>query len=792
MSNQLNHIKQPLILFLLLLIGNISIAQNIIITGKVVDQKSKQPIPYATITLLKDSTLITGTTTNDQGNFELSTNAKKFEIEISFIGYQKLTIKDYLIVDNQITLNTIELSEGSQNLDEFEVEVEKSSTEFKLDKRVFNVGQDLSSAGSSALDVLNHVPSVNVSIEGDISLRGASGVQILINGKPSVLASESGNTLGTITADMIERIEVITNPSAKYEAEGTAGIINIVLKKEDRKGLNGSVSLNTGYPANNSVGLSLNRRTEKFNLFSQLGAGYRSLPQYSRTSNTDLIHNTQVSSSGTGYRNEQFYNLILGTDYHINKLNVVTLSGNLALELEKQPSAYNYQKTDSTGAVESTWSRSENTTAINPKYQYELQYKKDFKRDKKQQLLYSALGNFFGKDQSSVFQNTAISGNSISSTQKTRTNFQEARYTFKLDYTHPFSKKVTLETGAQYVLQDVSNNYAVQNQVNDAWVDDPNYTNLFTYTQNVLGVYSTGSYENKRFGTKLGLRVENTDLRTYLVNTGSSNNRNYTNLFPTLHTSYKLTEQFSLQAGYSKRIYRPQLWDLNPFFNIRNSYSFRTGNPNLLPEYTDSYEISAIYILDKISMNASVYQRNTYGVIERVSYSQNNVTVSMPINVGTTDATGIEYNAKYRISKSVTVNGDFNWNYFIRKGSFNGRSFDFNATKWTTRWTTKINLPKDFAVELTGNYISGYKTIQGKVIGQAFGDVGIRKKIMKGKASINLGVRDIFASRIQQVYTYQPTFEAYTWGKRGRFITLNFNYGFGKGEAMQFTGARHH
>src|SRR5690606_37330098 len=202
---------------------------------------------------------------------------------------------------------------------------EKSNVEFKLDKRVFNVGQDIASSGMGALDVLNNVPSVNVDLEGAITLRGNSGVQILINGKPSVLADEQSNALGTLTADMIESIEVITNPSAKYEAEGTSGIINIILKKEEKKGLNGSASINTGLPHNHSIGVSLNQRTEKFNFFTQFGAGYRSLPDYDKSINRNLADNTMVKSDGTSYRNEKFYNITLGADYYLNDLNIITL-----------------------------------------------------------------------------------------------------------------------------------------------------------------------------------------------------------------------------------------------------------------------------------------------------------------------------------------------------------------------------------------------------------------------------------------------------------------------------------
>ena len=216
---------------------------------------------------------ITGTTTAADGSFSIMTQTRKFYVQLSFIGFVTKEIKEFKRERGLADLGMIMLEENRDIMDAVELRGERSQTEFKLDKRVFNVGKDLSSTGAGALEVLNNVPSVNVSIEGEITLRGNSGVQILINGKPSVLANEQGNALGSITADMIEKIEVITNPSAKYDAEGTSGIINIVVKKQDRKGINGSVTLNTGLPDNHSLGLSLNRRTEKFNLFSQVGVG---------------------------------------------------------------------------------------------------------------------------------------------------------------------------------------------------------------------------------------------------------------------------------------------------------------------------------------------------------------------------------------------------------------------------------------------------------------------------------------------------------------------------------------
>lgn len=620
------------ILFFMLCSLSMAQEHEVEIFGTIVEEETGQAVPYATVVVYKNGSkeIVSGATSDDNGNFSLYTKASDFYVEISFMGYKTKVLNNLSAVNNKINLGVISLSQDNLALEEVVVTGEVSKTVFKLDKRVFNVGSDISSTGASALEVLGNVPSVNVSIEGEISLRGSTGVQILINGKPSVLADESSNALGTLTADMIESIEVITNPSAKYEASGTAGILNIILKKEEKEGWNGSISANTGTPDNHSMGISLNRRTEKFNLFTQMGVGYRSLPRDNRAINTNLISNEEIFSNGTAYRDEMFYNITLGTDYHINERNVLTLSGNFAYEIEDQPSETNFKFFDSNNTLVSSWLRNETTEATNPKYQYEFNYKKEFKNSKEHTLQLSALGSFFGKEQSSQFTNSTLSGEDPDSDQQTETEFQQAEYTFKADYTNPITTEYTLEAGAQYVINDVGNDYEVRDFINGNYVTNPNLTNNFEYDQKVLGVYITGAYELEKWGVKLGLRVENTDLSTWLTNTNAYNSRNYTDYFPSLHTSYKINDNVSLQAGYSKRIFRPRLWDLNPFFNIRNNFNIRRGNPNLQPEYTDSYELTGIYKIGKASFSSSIYHKYTTEVVERVSTFIDNVTTTTP------------------------------------------------------------------------------------------------------------------------------------------------------------------
>lgn len=782
-------------LLLALFCTTMSFSQSITYQGQVVDEATSEPIPYVTVVLVSSQSenVLTGTTSDDLGNFSLSSDSSEAYVRITFFSYDEKRVElPSSMVGNVVNLGQITLSMAAQEIGGVEVSAEKSSMEFKLDKRVFNVGKDISSTGMGALEVLNNVPSVSVDIEGNIKLRGNSGVQILINGKPSVLSDDPANALGTITADMIESIEVITNPSAKYDAGGTSGILNIILKKDEKKGFNGSISVNTGWPHNHSVGGSINYRANKVNLFTQFGAGYRSLPNYNKNENRDLTSGSSVLSNGVGYRNENFYNITLGSDFYLNKYNTITLSGNVAYEIEQQPSETNISIYDSLDQLVSSYQRQETTDALNPKYQYDLQYKKEFKNNKEHTLQFSSLGSYFGKTQSSDFINQAFEGTNSFRNQKTETSFYQLSQTMQLDYVNPLTKKWTLESGAMYEMNDVGNDYAVYDEEASGYVIDSSFTNNFEYNQKVLGVYSTGAYETEKWGVKLGLRVENTDLTTVLTTTNQLNHQNFTNLFPTLHTSYKFSNKFQLQGGYSRRIFRPRLWDLNPFFNIQNNYNIRTGNPELLPEFGDSYELTSIFYWKKFMLNTSLYYLYTTNVKENITYFQDDVSITTPENIGVNHKIGAEANWKYTVTKWFSANGDVNYGYFNRQGEFEAQNFDFEGSQWSASVMTKFKLKGDWDLEVSGNYESSVKTIQGRVSGFAFADLGLRKKLWKGKGVVNLAVRDMFASRIRETVIDQSSYYLYSFSQRGRFVTLGFSYSFGKGEAMSYTGGRRH
>jgi len=767
---------------------------NVVYTGKVVDGKTGEAIDFANVSIYEvaSKTLLSGTDTDNGGLFEIQSAERSVFLQISYVGYTTSTVTEYQIEGNTASFGIIEIMEEGELLEEVVVRAARSTTEFKTDRRVFNVGTDLTSSGAGALEVLNNVPSVNVDIEGAVTLRGSSGVQILINGKPSVLADDESGALGNITADMIDKIEVITNPSAKYEAEGTSGIINIILKKNKKKALNGSVSVNVGEPANHSVGVSLNKRTERFNLFTQLGVGKKDRISDNINRNRNLRSGIDLNSVGTQARNEGYFNAILGSDFYLDSLNTITLTGSFTFESEDQPSFTTFEQFEN-GLLRNSWDRSETTTADNPKIQYELQYKKEFRDNEEHILLFSAIGNYFGKKQSSTFTERLISGDYDVTNQLTATDFNEGKYTFNLDYTRPLANDLTIETGLQYVDNKVGNDYKVENFTNGEFVVDNGLTNFFDYSQNVLGAYTTVAREGKVWGIKVGVRAEYTDLTTSLEG-ANPNNQEFIDLFPSAHTSYKVNERISLQAGYSRRIYRPRLWDLNPFFNIRNNFAIRAGNPDLLPEYTDSYEVGSVFIFDAITFNVNAYRRYTTDKIERISTVEEtvegNITTTSPLNIGSAATNGIELNFKITPVKKLTINGDMNYNYFVREGEFEGENFDFSNDQYNLKLNTRYKFSRALEMEITGRYQSRVQTVQGRRSENYYMDFGARYKILNGKIVFNLSVRDVFASRIRESFVFNDNFENYSFSQYGRFITFGVSYGFGKGEAMQYGGAR--
>lgn len=762
------------------------------VSGEIANKNSKQGISYATIMVytISDS-LVHGSISDEEGQFSFSDFTEPYYIKIECLGFQNKTINSEELKNIIQSNSRIYLEEDSQLLREFEVRAEQSEMEFKLDKRVFNVGQDVISQGGSALDVLNNVPSVDVNIEGAVSLRGNSNVLILINGKASVLTQ--GNAIGTITADMIDKVEVITNPSAKYSAEGTTGIINLIIKKEDKKGWNGALTINTGIPNNHSLGFSLNRRTEKFNLFSQMGVGYRTFPSSSKSYTIDKTQEIQsvFYTDSEAEKNEQFYNIVLGADYHISKFQMLTLTGHYGYEIEDENSTTNYKNRTVNQVTTSESIRKEKTESTNPKWEYSLDYEKKFSEKEKQKLTASFKGSYFGKDKNSSFTSQEILGATEEASQKTKNNFSEALFSFQSDYKHPFTENSILESGVKYEVSNLNNDYQYYNLEGADWQLNDLYSNQFDYQQKIAAAYTTYSHEWKKWSFLAGLRFENTDIHSVLKNTQEANNQNYSHLFPSLHASYKILNDLSAQLGYSKRIHRPRMWDLSPFATIRDIYNIEVGNPELQPELTDSYELTGISTWKKISLNASIFYRKTNNVITEVINVDGPQTITTIENIGKSNDGGLEVNGKWEALKYLSFLLDGQISIYRRFGEYQDSSFNFQSSYWSSRLTTKVKLPADIDIEIRGRYRSDYQDLQTNKLAEYYMDLGIKKKILKGRAVINLSVSDVFDTRGHTNVSDETDFYRYTENRRGgRRITLGFSFGFGKGEAMEYSGQK--
>lgn len=782
----------PLLSLVFILVSSFSYSQSeALLKGNLLNETDDTNIAFATIMAYNENdSLVNGVISDEFGHFEIELVNSPNYLKIECLAYQtKLVQIDDLEFGNQ-KMPIIYLKENSLLLDELEVRAEKSANVFKLDKRVFNVGKDLISQGGSALDVLNNVPSVDVNIEGNVSLRGNSNVLILINGKASVLTD--GNALGTLTSDMIEQVEVITNPSAKYDAEGTTGIINLIIKKENKEGWNGAVSLNTGLPNNHSLGFSINRRTEKLNVFSQLGLGYRTFPSSSNSKTIDKLNDpiTSFYSTGEADKNEQFYNFILGADYHISKLQMLTLTGHYGYEIEDENSSITYELKDAQETTIQSSIRDELTESVNPKWEYSLAYDKKFKNDEKRSLTASAKGSFFGKEKESDFQNQSLIGSAEEMNQKINNNFSEAIFSFQSDYIHPILSSSTLEAGLKYEISSLNSDFQFKDLIETEWTINENYSNIFEYKNNIAAAYATYAYEREKWGIKGGLRLENTDLNSILKNNNETNKQNYTHLFPSFHSSYKIMEEFSMQLGYSKRIHRPHMWDLNPFASIRDIYNIELGNPNLQPELTDSYELTGILSLNKLSMSSAFFYRNTIDVISNVLQVSGEQSITTMDNIGKSNDAGIELNAKWEAMKQIVFLLDGQMSFYNRYGELKDSAFNFNSSYWSTRLTTKIKLPADFDVELRGRYRSDYQDVQSNMKAEYYLDLGIKKKILKGRGVINLSISDLFDTRGHSSETDAIGFYRFEESRRGRRIIIGFSFGFGKGEAMEYSGQK--
>lgn len=785
--------------------------------GKVVDAVSKAPLEYATVSLFeaKDSTLVTGATTDKNGNFSLSAKSGTYYAKLEYISFETKIIGDITIQDgkSKVDLGILELGASAEDLTEVEIRAEKSSTQIMLDKKVFNVGQDLVNQGGTASDILDNVPSVTVDIEGNVSLRGNENVRILVDGKPSGLVG-IGNTDGLkqIPSNLIDRVEVITNPSARYEAEGTVGIINIILKKDKRKGLNGSFDVSAGYnglfitPIENtdkvpySVGtaINLNYRRKNFNFFINTGVNKRTSPGGGTTHQEFYRADTFITDLTRQHMRDGLgFNLRLGSDYYFTEKDILTFSF-----LYRPSNDDNYAELAYDDALLSEGRfypigvtlRADSEAETEANYQGALTYRKTFEQKGRKFTADFRFQDNGGIENSLINQYFDAEGvPSIGSTpqlaQRSINDEGEQSYQLQLDYVHPFKKNGKFEVGYRGSLRTVENDFSVTEDTsgNGDFYLIESVSDNFIYDENIQAVYTSIGDKIDKFSYQVGLRYEYANIQTTSVKLDSVNTRTYNSpFFPSVFLSYDLPNKNAVQLSYSRRVRRPRFRELNPFFSFTDARNRYGGNPNLNPEFTHALELSHIKYFDKGTITSAVYYRNTNQTVQRLRRVEmqdgDTVTIMQPINLDRSYDYGLELTFNAEPTKWLRLNGSFNFFRSILPET--ASPFDPNmilsndALGWFTNLVARFEIDKTTNAQLRFNYRGPRRTIQGNSQAVYYFDLAASKDVLKGKGTFTLSLNDMFNTRR---WRYQTFIEDellldgnFQW--RAGSINASFNY----------------
>ncbi len=763
------------------------------ISGKLVEEGSDTPVEFATISVFKvsDSTLVTGGISDEKGFFNIETGPGRHYLKIQFMGYEDVIVSNVNLGRGNFSFDAgkIQIKQDQRLLEEVVVQAERTQMELTLDKKVFNIGKDLSNLGGSATDILDNLPSVQVDVEGNVSLRGSENVRILIDGKPSGLVGLSSNdALRQLNGNLVERVEIITNPSARYDAEGLAGIINIVLKKEKAKGVNGSFQINTGIPANHGGSINLNFRKDWVNFFTNFGISYRGIPgsgdafqefgdPVTRTTN----RTRDMNRGGINYSTR------FGADFFLNDQSTITLSFLYRFSDEDNETTIEYFDHFIASGEDSVTVRLDDELEDDENLEYSINYTRNFKR-KGQKLTadiqYQNNNEIEGSD---LVESTGITlGNQLPRLYQRSNNDEiEERLMLQSDYVHPFGKDGRLEGGFRYTDRLVGNDYIVEEQ--DAfgvYQIDTDISNNFEYEEKVFAVYGIVSNKINKLSWQLGIRYEDTNLTTFQKTQDQRNVQKYSNFFPSTFLTYQLNEKHSVQASYSRRIRRPRGRFLNPFFSIADTRNLFVGNPFLQPVFTDSYETGYLMNNRSSSFYAGVYYRHSEGITQRLrSTDDEGITTTRPFNVSKEDSYGIELNASKDVAKWYRVSGNLNFFRSFTPGgsvSFENQVTTFNsatATSLTTRLSNNLKLNKLFDAQINISYRAPRNTVQGKRFSITSIDLGFSRDVMKKNGTISLSVRDLLNNRKYRGETFNPGFhEVSEFQWRSRTTQFSFTY----------------
>lgn len=791
--------KKIIIATLLLFLGLTTFAQRpevkkVTISGKVIEKGTDFPLEYATIVFENATTKqLSGGITDENGIFKFEVPAGKYNVRVEFISFKTVPVqqKEFKVDTN---LGVIEMAPDVAQLNEVEVIAEKSTVEIKLDKRVYNVGKDMMVKGGTVSDVLDNVPSVTVDAEGTVALRGNENVKILIDGRPSGLAGINiADALKLLPADAVEKVEVITNPSARYDAEGGGGIINIVLRKGKANGVNGSIMVNAGDPETYGTSVSLNKKSEAYNLFSNIGYNYRNNPGNTLVDaeyfNSDGTTSRFINERRTNDRLSEGYNANFGIDLNLSKSLTWTNALTFRENRGKNPDNVYFYNFDAASNPTFTRNRFNDQNSDEFSIEYASNFVKKFKKDDHKLTIDIAISQN-RENQFATISDQILGDPSTLEIDRTDNINKQQRNLFQADYVLPIGKNGRFEAGYRG---------SFLNNLTDFLVtpDNSNFSNTLEYVENVNALYTQYGSKINKFSYFFGVRFEDSNIQVNSLSENDFNTKKYNNFFPSATLNYEFSESSSLSLSYSKRINRPRGRFLNPVSSLSSNINIFQGNPDLDPSLTDAIDLGYLKKWNKLTFNTSAYINVTNDSFQFIRKESGlfvegvPVILSTPINLAKEYRAGFEFNLNYTPYKWWRLNGNFNafrnetqgnYSYEDFIGNTVVQNFDNVALTWFARINSKITLPYKIDWQTNATYRAPQTNAQGRSLGVASMNLAFSKDILKDKGTIAINVSDLFNSRKRIMETnianVVSSYSEMQW--RQRQVMVTFTYRFNK------------
>ena len=817
----MKHLLSILLLFTTTaLVAQPSETKQVTVSGTVLEKGSDYPLEYATVSFINsEGTTVTGGITDQNGKYNIDVPAGVYTVRFEFISFVTVELKNQNLTKNT-TLPTVYLEMDSASLDEVVVRAETTEVQIRLDKKIYNIGKDLTSGGATVSDALNNVPSVTVDVDGAIALRGSENVKILINGKPSAIAGfGSTDALRNLPAESIDRVEVITSPSARYDAEGTAGILNIILKKEKTLGINGSISTSISDPLSTNISGNINLRTEKFNIFNTTGYYYRKMPgeayfdnnYFSRTiydpSGNPITLDPKFDNINEEREYERLrkgFNTNLGIEYFLTESSSITASAFYRTgdnNTNTINDVFNYKG----GNLLERNKRTEDAGSDDNNFQFALNYENKLDEHGFHKLTADLQYENSKDDKSSLILDeiTHPEYSRLPSEDITE-NFERTNYLAQIDYVRPIGENGQFEAGYRGDFNKNVTDYVLRQEVGTSGTFERNdsISNIFTHEQNVNAIYTQyGNKLGEKFSYLLGLRLENTVMKGSVEAEDVTLNqpfdlnfdKNYTGLFPTVNLTYELAESENITLGYNRRINRPWRWFLNPFPSRSSEANVFQGNPSLDPAYASAFDLGYLKRWKKLTLSSSIYYQYETDSFERVQEETGEVTSNgvnvirtMPINLSTNQRYGFEFGLMYNPLKWWSLNGSFNFYQFETKGFYNDVDYGAKSTSYFGRFSSKIKLPAKIEWQTNAFYRGPHRNAQTKSEGMYSVDLALSKELFDDNATLAVSVSDLFNTRKRQSFTSTDFFTSdseFQW--RPRTFTMTFTYRFNQSKYQE-------